>query len=96
MHDSLRSREACHCHDGYHGDSCEYIGCDPNPCRHGGKCHEGEANFTCICETGYVYEFTVNVENKGCFLIKIEDIHNQTDFTNCSFQKRVYTATSYK
>jgi hypothetical protein len=74
MYDSLKTREACHCHDGYHGDSCEYIGCDPNPCQHGGECQEGEANFTCICDTGYVLIYSKKKTHSGLRMTNFEHL----------------------
>ena len=57
----------CVCQSGYTGDFCEVNidECDPNPCVNG-KCTDGIASFTCICDTGLFFILeSYNPSTKG-------------------------------
>ena len=44
----------CGCRDGYHGDGCQYTGCESNPCLNKGKCvSQKNFDFKCDCPPGF-------------------------------------------
>jgi len=47
------SEESCRCSPGYHGQFCEHVGCDPNPCRNNGVCKIHNNIFKCSCPPGF-------------------------------------------
>ncbi|XP_065649882.1 uncharacterized protein LOC101236159 isoform X2 [Hydra vulgaris] len=51
--DPSNNQSVCLCNEGFHGNSCQFVGCSSNPCLNGGVCNENGKSIICICLPGF-------------------------------------------
>lgn len=47
------NKSECTCKKSFHGEKCELVGCNPDPCKNNATCFGDETSFTCACKPGF-------------------------------------------